>query len=441
MSKIEQEIHRIAASSEARLLETPHEKGLHLHLVCGFKKAEIEQASIISRHSLKRAEKAQKENRVVGKPGRPFLFSKTDEKRLIVRLEVDAEKGIFHSMRDIAEMANEIRREKRTEEEEVKSVDKHWPKRFIERYPKLALKKATKLPIGRAAHNSKQTIGPFFDKVAKFFSEVKIAPQLLFNLDETSTVFSKSSEDVVVPSSSSVQPIIPEPSLPNSTCIVFLTSADGVRYLTPILIPYSTIPKEYVEATTENEVFIPCSTGHMTTACFLDVFQKAILPSINEKRIAIGLQHNHAALVMDGGTGHFSTEIVKLCKDNLIDLIQLPSHTSHLLQPNDQYIFANMKKCFKKSTECGKTNTTSERRKEFISVLKEAIAMASFPSTIKASWRVTGLHPLNPDAVLAQLPEKPPEWAEIASSSNRAPEGAISGKIWLSSDDLSDIGI
>ncbi|KAH7818844.1 putative DDE superfamily endonuclease [Monocercomonoides exilis] len=378
MSKIEKEIHRIAASSEARLLETPHEKGLHLHLVCGFKKAEIEQANIVSRHFLKRAEKAQKENRVVGKPGRPFLFSKTDEQRSIVRLEVDADKGIFHSMRDIAEM---------------------------------------------------------------FFSEVKIAPQLLFNLDETSTVFSKSSEDVVVPSSSSVQPIIPEPSLPNSTCIVFLTSADGVRYLTPILIPYSTIPKEYVEATTENEVFIQCSTGHMTTACFLDVFQKAILPSINKKRIAIGLQRNHAALVMDGGTGHFSTEIVKLCKDNLIDLIQLPSHTSHLLQPNDQYIFANMKKCFKKSTECGKTNTASERRKEFISVLKEAIAMASFPSTIKASWRVTGLHPLNPDAVLAQLPEKPPEWAEIASSSNRAPEGAMSGKILLSSDDLSDIGI
>eukprot|EP00770_Monocercomonoides_exilis_P013518 MONOS_13465.1-p1 / transcript=MONOS_13465.1 / gene=MONOS_13465 / organism=Monocercomonoides_exilis_PA203 / gene_product=unspecified product / transcript_product=unspecified product / location=Mono_scaffold00833:1741-2445(-) / protein_length=121 / sequence_SO=supercontig / SO=protein_coding / is_pseudo=false len=121
MLKIEQEIHRIAASSEARLLETPYEKGLHLHL------------------------------------------------------------------------------------------------RFIERYPKLALKKATKLPIGRAAHNSKQTIGSFFDKVAKFFSEVKIAPQLLFNLDETSTVFSKSSEDVVVQSSSSVQPIIPEPSFPNST--------------------------------------------------------------------------------------------------------------------------------------------------------------------------------------------------------------------------------
>ncbi|KAH7818141.1 putative DDE superfamily endonuclease [Monocercomonoides exilis] len=275
--------------------------------------------------------------------------------------------------------------------------------------------------------------------IEKFFKTVCIIPQLIFNLDETSTVFSEINPSVVIPIHTSSSPIQPEPSLPRSTSIVFLTSSDGVRYLTPIIVPYSKIPEEFKEATTEMEVYTPSENGHLSSTAFFDVFSKAILPSVLKIRIAIGKPHNHAVLIMGSGTGHFSPEMLRICKDNLIDMIQRPSHTTHILQPNDQYVFANMKKCFRTGWKCGAVINAADRRKKFASLLKEAIAMASFPSTIKASWKITGWQPFNPEVVLKIIPDKPPEWSTTAFSRVRDAENSRSGNIFFCSDDLSDL--
>ncbi|KAH7821754.1 uncharacterized protein MONOS_15835 [Monocercomonoides exilis] len=123
MSLQKTQVLGLAASSEARSLTDPHEKGLYLHLVCGLSKSAIEEGGIITRHSLKRAEKAQNAGRYIGKPGKPTIFTKSDVLRIITRLEFDTSKGIYHTTPEIAKIANEIRAEKRSEENEVKCVD------------------------------------------------------------------------------------------------------------------------------------------------------------------------------------------------------------------------------------------------------------------------------------------------------------------------------
>ncbi|KAH7825431.1 putative DDE superfamily endonuclease [Monocercomonoides exilis] len=332
-------------------------------------------------------------------------------------------------------LANELLCKKRSEGEEIKTVDKHWVDRFLLRHKKINLQKPKPLPIGRAAHSCKAVLIPFFDAYEKYCFKVKPIPQLMFNIDETSTVFSALSEEQVASSSSVPSSITPESSLPTSTSIILMTSADGCRYLAPILIPFKTIPAEYLLATTSTEVFIPTTSGHLTSSLFAELFKKIFLPEINKKRCAIGKQYDHAMLVMDGGVGHFSDEMKKVCRDSLIDLIKLPSHTSHILQPNDQFVFTSLKRNFSKATESGKATTAAERREAFIRTLKNGLSAASYPSTIIASWRICGLFPIEKNEVLNRLPDAPPQWAASQINPKRAPEGASYGAVYYSSDD------
>ncbi|KAH7822209.1 putative DDE superfamily endonuclease [Monocercomonoides exilis] len=318
---------------------------------------------------------------------------------------------------------------KRNEGEECKSVDKHWTERFLQRHPEIVFAKPKALPIGRAAHSCRKVLIPFFDLYESYLNEEKPIPQLLFNIDETSTFFHKRKNDQVASSSSSPSVITPETSLPTATSIVFMCSADGCRYLTPIVIPYKTLPDEYKLATTSQEVFFPSTTGHVTSSLFFELFRICFLPEIIKKRIAIGEKYRHAALIMDGCVGHFTEEMKRLCKDNLVDLIKLPSHTSHIIQPNDQFIFANMKRVFARETESGQTTTASQKREVFTTILRDGLAAASYPSTIISSWKVTGLWPLDKSVVLKHLPENPPSCAENSVEPTKAPEGSNFGAI------------
>ncbi|KAH7818861.1 uncharacterized protein MONOS_14013 [Monocercomonoides exilis] len=139
---------------------------------------------------------------------------------------------------------------------------------------------------------------------------------------------------------------------------------------------------------------------------------------------------------MDGSVGHFDEEFKRLCRGNLIDMIKLPSHTSHILQPNDQFVFANMKKIFTKAKECGKTTSSSSKREAFVSILRNGLSSAGYPETIVASWKVSGRCPVDRSLIMKQLQENPPEWAESEVQPARAPEGSTFRAIYRASDRL-----
>ncbi|KAH7822021.1 uncharacterized protein MONOS_15989 [Monocercomonoides exilis] len=347
---------RIKASSDMRSIGDEFIKALYAYDILQYSGREIEESRLISRGCLVRALKARKEGRDLRKNGRPTLFTKAEEDEFEERILEDIRIGINHTKRNIIQMANELLCKKRSEGEEIKTVDKHWVDRFLLRHKKISLQKPKPLPIGRAAHSCKAVLIPFFDAYEKYFFKVKPIPQLMFNIDETSTVFSALLEEQVASSSSVPSSITPESSLPTSTSIIVMTSADGCRYLAPVLIHFKTIPAEYLLATTSTE-------------------------------------------------------------------------------PNDQFVFASLKRNFSKATESGKATTAAERREAFIRTLKNGLSAASYPSTIIASWRVCGLFPMDKNAVLNRLPDAPPQWAASQINPERAPECASFGAVYYSSDD------
>lgn len=110
---------------------------------------------------------------------------------------------------------------------------------------------------------------------------------------------------------------------------------------------------------------------------------------------------NRHLLVVDGHNSHVTLEVVQKAMDVGLDIITLPSHTSHRLQPLDVSIFGPFKRAFKRYRDAWTLRNkgrgaTKQVLAQWVSVgLQRALTV----SNIQAGFRSTGIWPLNPRAV------------------------------------------
>ena len=79
------------------------------------------------------------------------------------------------------------------------------------------------------------------------------------------------------------------------------------------------------------------------------LFESWILHFIECLRRGPGIDlNNRHLLVLDGHNSHVMLEIMKIAMQSGLDIISLPSHTSHTLKPLDLACFASFKSVFRK---------------------------------------------------------------------------------------------
>jgi len=107
---------------------------------------------------------------------------------------------------------------------------------------------------------------------------------------------------------------------------------------------------------------------------------------------------------MDGATGHLDTEAAELAKTLNIDILLLPSHTTHILQVADVSIFHAFKaawraECAKRRLEKRRTCVRGETgisKTDIIPLAVNAWDRAVTPSNVIAGFRRTGIYPYDP---------------------------------------------
>jgi hypothetical protein len=82
-------------------------------------------------------------------------------------------------------------------------------------------------------------------------------------------------------------------------------------------------------------------SAYMNKEIFLEWFRDIFLVKISASRPQL--------LICDGHESHFSLELVELARANKIEIVLLPSHTSHVLQPLDKSVFSAFKKGWEKA--------------------------------------------------------------------------------------------
>src|SRR2546423_674838 len=111
-------------------------------------------------------------------------------------------------------------------------------------------------------------------------------------------------------------------------------------------------------------------------------------------------------LICDGHDSHISADMVNYCIQNHIDLLLLPSHSSHLMQPLNVTVFEPLKRALSlQISRLLRSGITRIQKAEWLERYIEARERAITRVNILAGWCGAGLFSENMHRILQQLPD------------------------------------
>ena len=104
-------------------------------------------------------------------------------------------------------------------------------------------------------------------------------------------------------------------------------------------------------------------------------------------------------MILDGHCSHCTLKFLALAEQHKIIILCLPPHTTHALQPCDVGAFGPLSRSYKKEvSKLAKLNVPI-RKDNVLQVYSRARLLSLKDTTIKASFRKTGIHPFNSAAL------------------------------------------
>ena len=105
-------------------------------------------------------------------------------------------------------------------------------------------------------------------------------------------------------------------------------------------------------------------------------------------------------LIVDGHDSHNSVELLSVAIDNNIEIVEMPAHCSHWLQPLDHTVFGPMKTCY--NTCCSdlmNIYSVTINKSNFCGLFKKAWDQALTAANIISGFEACGIFPYNPSAI------------------------------------------
>jgi hypothetical protein len=110
---------------------------------------------------------------------------------------------------------------------------------------------------------------------------------------------------------------------------------------------------------------------------------------------------NRHLLILDEHSNHVTLEAIKQAHEFGLNMVTLPTHTSHALQPFDASCFKPLKTTFRKEKDVAmlKSNYMELDKITFIGWVDQALDKSITEQNIRFGFRVIGIYPLNPRAM------------------------------------------
>jgi hypothetical protein len=113
-------------------------------------------------------------------------------------------------------------------------------------------------------------------------------------------------------------------------------------------------------------------------------------------------------LVADGHGSHIRADFIAYCMEQDIDLLIMPPHCSHLLQPLDVGVFSAFKRAHASETDqLSRLSSQRISRVEWLEMFTRARQKAVTCENILSGWKGAGLVPSNPQKVIDRLSRQP----------------------------------
>ena len=278
---------------------------------------------------------------------------------------------------------------------------------FKQRHPHLVMRKPQGLEVARAKAMNPITCHEFYKNLLQLYNKFAYPPSNIWNVDESGCNASKSGLDRVL-ARKGVRSVYAQ--IPNER--------EWLNILTSINVAGHSIPhfyifkgkrrlRDYIHLCEAGSIMAMQEKEYMTSYLFSRWMDHFI-----EQLEAIGnlSPSNRHLVILDGHKSHVSLEVIQKAKHHGVDMISLPSHTSHALQPLDVACFKPFKTALKAyRNKWMVQNSGGKVEKDILAQWVDlSLKKALSPNNIRRGFRATGIWPLNLDKMEAKVgPSKP----------------------------------
>jgi hypothetical protein len=243
----------------------------------------------------------------------------------------------------------------------------------------------------------------WFAAIELRLSEQKYEQHNIYNMDEPGFGIGTSQTNRVIVDSTQSTRWKAVPGRPEWVSVVECISAAGISLPPLIIFKAEQISSTWITKDTPNDWrFSASSKGWTSNIHGLEWLRTIFEPETLERA-----GNNPRLLIADGHDSHISGNFIGHCMENNIDLLILPPHCSHILQPLDIAIFGPLKTAHAVETDLlVRTGIVRLQKQEWVDVYRRARAKSITAVNIKSAWRGAGLIPWNPQKAYNKLPSQ-----------------------------------
>ena len=223
-----------------------------------------------------------------------------------------------------------------------------WYAGFLRRHNRLSLKKAQQFPKVREDARDPNVVYDFYDKLEECIEEAQLPSEngsyFVFNCDETAFNLDPTKTRAVGVKGEALHRISGGSGRNNRT-VLACVSAAGERFA-PLIVykGQKLLPSWTSEDAYPGTEYVASTKGWMEEIIFYEWLSQTFIPFVDAVRKKFDCPHQHAILIFDGHTSHFSLRILLCALINKIILLKFPSHLTDLLQPLDKAVFSSLKR-------------------------------------------------------------------------------------------------
>ena len=281
--------------------------------------------------------------------------------------------------------------------DESQKAGRKWLNGFLKRNPGIHVRKAQNLSIARAMGANPTVIGNWF----KLLDEVKqkcqiTSPSQIWSGDETGVQNVPKEVKVVGAKNIRTFQQVASEQGETSTILTFINACGDV--VPPMVIHKAARVQDSWKVKAPGNVTVSAtSKGYITKSQFHEYGLRFIRYLKSN-----GMAYRPNLLIIDGHKSHvYNLPFYEAMRDNNVEILTIPPHTSHLLQALDSVPFAQFKKWWEyhlmryNNAHSGRSLT----KPEFWEVFSPAWNSAMVPKNIISGFRKTGIYPHNPEAI------------------------------------------
>jgi len=281
------------------------------------------------------------------------------------------------------------------------TVGINWASTFVNRRDELRTRFSVRYDYQRALNEDPKVLRAWFATVQNVINENGIQPEDIYNFDETGFAMGLiSSQKVVTRAEFYGRRRLLQPGNREWVTAIEAICADGYSLPPCIIFKAKVAIEDWFENLLKDWRFEVSNNGWTTDEISLRWLQKLFIPLTNSR-----VRGRFRLLILDGHGSHLTPQFDRICSENDIIPLCMPSHASHLLQPLDVGCFAVVKRAYSRFvSDLTRTGYNHIDKCDFLENYQYArLEALQQPDTIRNSFAASGLVPVDAERVLSKL--------------------------------------